>query len=154
MRLASFAVEFDAMTRSLEKAQSAMVEQEKQAYELSIAKEVQQQLLPADVPAVVGYVPSAFYKGAKDVSGDYFDFIPLGNDLWGFIVADVSGKGIPGSMVMAVTRTIVRLVAQDHPDQPAETLKKTNRLIAKQIKRGMFVTAMYAVLNARTGVIW
>ncbi|TVR11265.1 MAG: HAMP domain-containing protein [Planctomycetota bacterium] len=142
---------FNQMTRQLYVAQSALVEQEKAEYELSIAREVQQQLLPAEAPAIPGYLPFAYYKGAKAVSGDYYDFIPISDDLWGFIIADVSGKGIPGSMVMAVARTIIRLVANKHGENAAATLKETNRLIAKQIKRGMFVTAFYAVLNIRTG---
>ncbi len=145
--------EFNKMTRNLQVAQSALVEQEKAAYELSLAREVQRQLLPAEAPEIAGYDCAAFYQGAKAVSGDYFDIIPLGDGLWGFIVADVSGKGIPGSMVMAITRTIVRLIANKHRQHAAETLKETNRLIAKQIKRGMFVTAFYAILDEKSGVI-
>jgi serine phosphatase RsbU (regulator of sigma subunit) len=143
--------EFNRMTENLKEAQSALVEQEKAEYELSIAREVQKQLLPAEPPLITGFDCADFYQGAKAVSGDYYDFIPLGNGLWGFIVADVSGKGIPGSMVMAVTRTIVRLIAVKHQNSAADTLKETNRLIAKQIKRGMFVTAFYAILDERTG---
>jgi serine phosphatase RsbU (regulator of sigma subunit) len=159
------AVEFNRMTHQLYEAQSALVEQEKAEYELSIAREVQKQMLPLDATTtpypdggayyefttIAGWSVGAYYKGAKAVSGDYFDVIDLGNGLWGFCIADVSGKGIPGSMVMAVTRTIVRLVAGKHRDRPAETLKETNRLIAKQIKRGMFVTVFYAVLDDRSG---
>jgi serine phosphatase RsbU (regulator of sigma subunit) len=145
--------EFNRMTENLKEAQSALVEQEKAEYELSIAREVQKQLLPAEPPLITGFECADFYKGAKAVSGDYYDFIPLGNGLWGFIVADVSGKGIPGSMVMAVTRTIVRLIANRHQSHAAETLKETNRLIAKQIKRGMFVTSFYAILDERTGTL-
>lgn len=145
--------EFNRMTGNLKIAQSALVEQEKAEYELSIAREVQRQLLPAEAPTIMGYDSAAFYQGAKAVSGDYFDFIPLGNGLWGFIIADVSGKGIPGSMVMAVTRTIVRLVANKYQNRAAETLKETNRLISKQIKRGMFVTAFYAILDENTGSV-
>ncbi len=147
------ATEFNRMTNHLAQAQSALVEQEKAEYELSLAREVQRQLLPAEVPQIPGFDAAAFYQGAKAVSGDYFDFIPLGNGLMGFIVADVSGKGIPGSMVMAVTRTIVRLVANKHQHNAAETLKETNRLIAKQIKRGMFVTAFYAILDEATATV-
>ena len=145
--------EFNRMTQNLKIAQSALVEQEKAEYELSIAREVQRQLLPAEAPTIMGYDAAAFYQGAKAVSGDYFDFIPLGNGLWGFIVADVSGKGIPGSMVMAVTRTIVRLVANKYQNRAADTLKETNKLISKQIKRGMFVTAFYAILDENTGTV-
>jgi serine phosphatase RsbU (regulator of sigma subunit) len=143
--------EFNKMTENLKEAQSALVEQEKAEYELSIAREVQKQLLPAEPPLITGFECADYYQGAKAVSGDYYDFIPLGNGLWGFIVADVSGKGIPGSMVMAVTRTIVRLIALRNQARAAETLKETNRLIAKQIKRGMFVTSFYAVLDERSG---
>ncbi|HAT11654.1 MAG TPA: hypothetical protein DCS97_13920 [Planctomycetes bacterium] len=145
--------EFNKMTESLQEAQSAVIEQEKQAYELSLAREVQQQLLPAQPPLITGFQCHSFYQGAKAVSGDYFDFIPLGPGVWGFIIADVSGKGIPGSMVMAVTRTVVRLVAPQGGHRADETLKDTNRLIAKQIKRGMFVTAFYAVLDENTGLL-
>jgi len=144
---------FNKMTESLEIAQVAVIEQEKAAYELSLAREVQQQLLPAQPPLITGWQCHSFYQGAKAVSGDYFDFIPLSNGLWGFIIADVSGKGIPGSMVMAVTRTVIRLVAPGQGLKADETLKLTNRLIAKQIKRGMFVTAVYAVLDERTGLL-
>jgi serine phosphatase RsbU (regulator of sigma subunit) len=151
--IGELAVEFNRMTQNLASAQDALVQQEKAEYELSLAREVQRQLLPAEAPQISGYDSAAFYQGAKAVSGDYFDIIPLGNGLWGFIVADVSGKGIPGSMVMAVTRTIVRLVANKHLQHAAETLKETNRLIAKQIKRGMFVTAFYAILDENTGVV-
>lgn len=159
------AQEFNRMTTNLAAAQGALVEQEKQAYELSIAREVQKQMLPLDATTtaypdggayyafakVASCSCGAYYKGAKAVSGDYFDAIEMGNGLWGFCVADVSGKGIPGSMVMAVTRTIVRLVALKHQTRAAETLKETNRLIARQIKRGMFVTCFYAVYDERTG---
>ncbi len=151
--IGTLAGEFNRMTGNLKIAQVALVEQEKAEYELSIAREVQRQLLPAEAPTILGYDSAAFYQGAKAVSGDYFDFIPLGNGLWGFIIADVSGKGIPGSMVMAVTRTIVRLVANKHLNHAAETLKETNRLISKQIKRGMFVTALYAILDENTGTL-
>lgn len=159
------ALEFNRMTTQLNEAQGALVEQEKAEYELSIAREVQKQMLPLDSTTtpfpdggtfyafsrVPGWAVGAYYKGAKAVSGDYFDVFDLGNGLWGMCVADVSGKGIPGSMVMAVTRTIVRLVASKHLTRANETLKETNRLIARQIKRGMFVTCYYAVLDERTG---
>ena len=145
--------EFNRMTTNLKAAQSALVEQEKAEYELSIAREVQRQLLPANSPEIPGFQCASYYLGAKAVSGDYFDFIDLGNGLWGFIIADVSGKGIPGSMVMAVMRTIVRLTATKHGARASETLKETNRLIARQIKRGMFVTSFYAVLDSNTGTL-
>ena len=143
------------MTVELADATDVLVEKQAEAkraeYEMSTAKEVQQQLLPAQKPEVAGWELAGYYLGAKAVSGDYYDYIDLGNGRWGFIIADVSGKGIPGSMVMAVTRTIVRLVSMQPGIGPGQTLKQTNRLIAKNIKRGMFVTAFYAILDQTTG---
>ena len=142
---------FNLMTVDLKSATVDLVEQEAEQkraeYEMATAREVQQQLLPAEKPVIPGYELASYYKGAKAVSGDYYDYIKLGDELLGFIIADVSGKGIPGSMVMAVTRTIVRLIAAQHGTGAADTLKRTNRLIARQIKRGMFVTAFYAILD-------
>ncbi len=151
--IGTLASEFDRMTQSLKTAQAAVVEQEKAEYELSLAREVQRQLLPANPPEIPGFQCASFYQGAKAVSGDYFDFIDLGDNKWGFIIADVSGKGVPGSMVMAVTRTVIRLIAQKHTSDAHEALKETNRLMSKQIKRGMFVTAFYCVLDTTTGLL-
>ena len=71
----------------------------------------------------------------------------------GLIVADVSGKGIPGSMIMAVTQAVIHLVSLNHTDDAAKTLAAANRNLAPQIKRGMFVTAIYAILDTNTGRI-
>lgn len=151
------AAAFNSMTTDLRHITTSLVDQESKAklqqYEMETAREVQHQLLPAEKPVLQGYEIESFYQGAKAVSGDYYDFIDLGNGMVGFIVADVSGKGIPGSMVMAVMRTIVRLIAAQNSAGAAETLKRTNRLIGRQIKRGMFITAFYAVLNTKTNTL-
>jgi len=155
--IGALALAFDSMTRDLAVVTDELVDQEAEQkraeYEMQLATEVQQQLLPSQKPEISGYELSNFYKGARGVSGDYFDYIHLDENLWGFIIADVSGKGVPGSMVMAVTRTIVRLMAAQNSRNAADTLRRTNRLIAKQIKRGMFVTAFYAILDADTGLL-
>jgi sigma-B regulation protein RsbU (phosphoserine phosphatase) len=83
------------------------------------------------------------------VGGDYYDFFPVDRERLAMIVADVSGKGIPGSMVMASARTILRILGPQCGDA-AETLRQANELIAKDIRRGMFVTAMYVLLNVKT----
>jgi serine phosphatase RsbU (regulator of sigma subunit) len=151
------AIEFDKMTASLKAAQAQALEQEREQerakHEMAVGAEVQRHLLPSATPGLPGWEIAAFYKGAKAVSGDYFDFIDLGDGLHGFIIADVSGKGVPGAMVMAVARTTIRLVAPRHRANAAEALKEINRLITKQIKRGMFVTALYGIVDVATGTL-
>lgn len=142
------AAQFNEMTRSLKAAQKA--EQERQAieHELAIATEIQTKLLPDRIPQIPGYDLYSFYLSAKEVGGDYYDFLVVDPTHLGVIVADVSGKGIPGSMVMTMVRSLIRL-ASHRETSPAETLKKVNRILAKDIRRGMFVTAIYAVLDVQ-----
>jgi len=139
---------FNIMTKSLQEAQK--IEKEKLLIdsELNVASDIQARLLPEKTPQITGYQIAPFYRSAKDVGGDYYDFIPLDRDHLGIMVADVSGKGIIGSLVMSITRTVLRLVSQGN-FSAADTLSKTNRVIAQDIRRGMFVTAFYCILNAR-----
>lgn len=146
------AAQFNEMTRSLKHAQKS--EQEKQAieHELTIATEIQTKLLPDRIPQIPGYDLYSFYASAKEVGGDYYDFLVIDPTHLGIVVADVSGKGIPGSMVMTMVRSLIRL-ASHRETSPAETLKKVNRILAKDIRRGMFVTAIYAVLDVSRKVL-
>jgi serine phosphatase RsbU (regulator of sigma subunit) len=146
------AAQFNDMTRSLREAQKK--EQERQAieHELAIATEIQTKLLPDRIPQIPGYDLYSFYLSAKEVGGDYYDFLVVDPTHLGIIVADVSGKGIPGSMVMTMVRSLIRL-ASHRETSPAETLKKVNRILAKDIRRGMFVTAIYAVLDVQRKVL-
>jgi serine phosphatase RsbU (regulator of sigma subunit) len=142
------AAQFNEMTRSLRAAQK--LEQERQAieHELTIATEIQTKLLPERIPQIPGFDLFSFYLSAKEVGGDYYDFLVIDPTHLGIIVADVSGKGIPGAMVMTMVRSLLRL-ASHRETSPAETLKKVNRILAKDIRRGMFVTAIYAVLDVQ-----
>lgn len=141
---------FNNMTRNLklsvvEQLQAEAREKET-AHELNIAQEIQAKLLPESLPAIKGYDLEAFYRPSKDVGGDYYDFLVVDPNHLGIIVADVSGKGIPGALVMTMTRSLVRMAAPGDLS-PANTLKKVNRILAKDIRRGMFVTAMYGILS-------
>lgn len=89
----------------------------------------------------------AFYKAAKEIGGDYYDFINISPTKIGFVIADVSGKGVPGSLGMVVTRSIFRIQAMGG-GTAADVLKRTNELVYREIKRGMFVTMFYAILDA------
>jgi sigma-B regulation protein RsbU (phosphoserine phosphatase) len=122
------------------------------AHELAIAEELQANLLPRKVPQIPGYDVSAYYRPSREVGGDYYDFIEIDSDHLGFLIADVSGKGIPGSIVMTETKALVKSEAV-RTLSPAETLARVNRVLFNDIKRGMFVTVYYAILDPRTSVL-
>jgi sigma-B regulation protein RsbU (phosphoserine phosphatase) len=97
---------------------------------------------------VPGYDIDAFYQPSKEVGGDYYDFLQIDDNLMAMVVADVSGKGIPGSMVMTMARSLIRMEGLRNTSA-ADTLKKVNKVIARDIRRGMFVTAIYMILDIR-----
>jgi serine phosphatase RsbU (regulator of sigma subunit) len=140
---------FNIMTRNLRTAQTNAIERQAFERELNIAKEIQEKLLPERIPAIPGFDIHSHYNAAKEVGGDYYDFIVIDQTHLGIIVADVAGKGIPGAMVMTMARSLVRL-ASVRNISPGDTFKKVNRILAKDIRRGMFVTAAYMVLNVKT----
>lgn len=140
----------NAMTESLKNANRSELDQQAREHELKIATEIQSSLLPKQIPQIPGYDIAAFYHPSKEVGGDYYDFIDIDNENMAIVVADVSGKGIPGSMVMTMTRSLIRSEALRNLSTTA-VLIAVNKVIAQDITRGMFVTAMYGILNKRTG---
>ena len=85
---------------------------------------------------------------SHEVGGDFNDFIPIAKDRWGLVIADVSGKGVPAALFMALSRTLIRASAMTDAD-PARSIEHANRLICEDSKTSMFVTLFYAVLDAR-----
>ena len=128
------------------------VERKMLDHELAIAEELQANLLPRKVPQLPGYDVSAYYRPSREVGGDYYDFIEIDADHLGILVADVSGKGIPGSIVMTETRALVKSEAV-RTLSPAETLIRVNRVLYNDIKRGMFVTVFYMILSLQRGIL-
>ncbi len=128
-------------------AQAQQQERELSAYDIRIAKEVQQKLMPSTLPKIPGFEIGTYYKPAKEVGGDYYDLFPIGNHRFVAIVADVSGKGISGAMVMVMVRSVLRMLGPLGLS-PKETIIKANRLIIKDMRKGMFVSAIYGILNA------
>lgn len=122
------------------------------AHELAIAEQLQENLLPRRVPEIPGYDVSAYFRPAPKVGGDYYDFIEIDKNHLGFVVADVSGFGIPGTIVMTETKALVKSEAV-RSKSPAETLGRVNRVLHQDIKRGTFVTLFYAVLEPRTSTL-
>ncbi|RMH63464.1 MAG: HAMP domain-containing protein [Calditrichaeota bacterium] len=143
---------FNEMTQKFHAAQVNLMEQQKLQKELQVAQEIQQMLLPSDFPRVEGFDIGSYYEAAKEVGGDLFDFVEVDDETVGIVVADVSGKGVPGSLIMTMIRTAIRLESRGNKN-PADVLAKVNRFVTDDMKRGMFVTMFYVILDSRNRVI-
>ncbi|MGI9538432.1 MAG: SpoIIE family protein phosphatase [Desulfocapsaceae bacterium] len=118
-------------------------------YELSVAGDIQKSMLPSSIPRLAGYEFSAAMLPAKSVGGDFFDFIPLGENLLGIAVGDVSDKGVPAALFMAMVRSLLR--AEAHPGRSVQkVLRSVNRHLMDMNDKEMFVTVLFGVLNAIT----
>jgi serine phosphatase RsbU (regulator of sigma subunit)/anti-sigma regulatory factor (Ser/Thr protein kinase) len=118
--------------------------------ELHVAQLIQQQFLPKELPELPGWQVTAYYQPARQVGGDFYDFIELPDGLIGIVVGDVTDKGVPAALVMATTHSILR---SDAPRllSPGEVLQRANDLLFPDIPAHMFVTCLYAVLDPATG---
>lgn len=150
--LGELAYAFNDMTGRLKQAQLEQIEKEKFKKELQIAHEIQDFLLPKTIPDLPGFELRSYYSPAKEIGGDYFDYFQLNDRLLGIVVADVSGKGIPGSLGMVMTRSLLRSQVQGNPS-PSRVLSQTNVLFRENMKKGMFVTMFYAILDLETRVL-
>ena len=125
-------------------------ERERLAHEMLIARLIQQTLLPRDLPAPPGWQMAAHYQPARAVGGDFYDFIPFRNGQLGLVVGDVTDKGVPAALVMAMTRSVLRAAARRLVD-PAKVLRRVNDLLYPDIPRSMFITCFYALLDPASG---
>ncbi len=114
--------------------------------ELALAHTIQRGFLPEAVPTVPGYDMAAAWEPARQIGGDFYDFIPLPDGRLGLVVGDVADKGIPAALYMALARTAMRLVAPRTPS-PAAALQQVNTAILDTAYADMFVTIYYAVLD-------
>jgi sigma-B regulation protein RsbU (phosphoserine phosphatase) len=119
--------------------------------DLLMARDIQQGLLLEAVPRLPGWEISAMSLPARDLGGDLYDFLPLADGWHGIMIGDVSGKGLPAALRMAVTRTVFRHEAR-RGDGPATTLAAVNNGVLSEIPQGM-VTMAYAIVNTRTGCL-
>ncbi|MBN1596235.1 SpoIIE family protein phosphatase, partial [candidate division FCPU426 bacterium] len=143
---------FNEMTQRFNEAQRNLLEQERIQQEMQVAQEIQHTLLPRELPQIEGYDVSSLYRSAKEVGGDYFDFVWVDDNILGIAVADVSGKGIPGSLVMTMIRTALRLEARGN-HSATEVMSKVNAFVTRDMKKGMFVTMFYIILDSRRRII-
>src|SRR5712691_6982398 len=122
-------------------------------HDLEIARDIQRILLPSEAPAVSGFEIAGLNVPARQVSGDYFDYIKIDDEHLGVAIADVSGKGVPASLIMAICRSVLRSQAAQNAT-PSEVLQKVNRQLYPDIKEDMFISMAYLVLDhARNGAI-
>ena len=118
--------------------------------ELKVAQLIQQQFLPKNLPELSGWQVAAFYRPAREVGGDFYDFIELEDGRVGILVGDVTDKGVPAALVMASTRSIIRSDAS-RLASPGQVLERANELLVPDIPAQMFVTCLYGVLDPATG---
>jgi serine phosphatase RsbU (regulator of sigma subunit)/anti-sigma regulatory factor (Ser/Thr protein kinase)/transposase len=143
---------FNEITARFRKAQHSVVEQERLQKEMQVAQEIQQSLLPGTLPQAEGFEIGSLYRAAKEVGGDYYDFVWVDDDTLGIVVGDVSGKGVPGSLVMTMIRTALRMEARNNPSA-RDVVSRMNSFVTEDMKKGMFVTIFYVVLDSRRRII-
>jgi len=129
-----------------------ITERVRMSRELEIARQVQMRLLPKKSPVIAGFEISGVCIPAKEVGGDYFDFIELGGSKLGIVIGDVSGKGVPAAIYMTLTKGIVQSHVDDEVS-PCDVLTKVNNLLYKTIDKNTFVSLFYAVLDVKKKTI-
>jgi sigma-B regulation protein RsbU (phosphoserine phosphatase) len=122
------------------------VEKGRMERELQVARELQSSLITCETPSMPGWDFSAQWRPAREVAGDFCDFIPLDEERLGVVIADVSDKGMPAALFMALTRSVLR-ASVDRSPSPADGVAHANHLISADSTGGMFVTLFYGLLS-------
>jgi serine phosphatase RsbU (regulator of sigma subunit)/anti-sigma regulatory factor (Ser/Thr protein kinase) len=130
--------------------QAEIRERERIEGELEVARLIQQQFLPHELPELPGWQVAAYYQPARQVGGDFYDFLELPDGQLGIVVGDVTDKGVPAALVMATTHSILRAEAP-RLVAPGEVLRRVNDLLVTEMPAHMFVTCLYAVLDPASG---
>jgi sigma-B regulation protein RsbU (phosphoserine phosphatase) len=133
-----------------DRLQDEMVYRERLEAEVQFARQIQQTFIPETLPLLSGWDLAARWLTARQVGGDFYDVMELPGGRIGLFIADVSDKGVPAALFMALTRTLVR-AAVNEIESPAEALRRVNDLLIPDTQQGMFVTAVYAVLFPDSG---
>ena len=137
----------------LEKTQSEArtAAQQVISQELATAGKIQADILPDKLPEIHGWEVAAHLEPARETSGDFFDIIPLANGNWGFVIADVSDKGMGAALFMTLSYTLIRTYAIQYPTLPAFSMGMVNKRILSDTRGTMFVTCFFGVLEPDTG---
>ncbi len=128
------------------------LEKQRMEEELAIARDLQTSMLPAVCPEIKGFKIAALSIPAREVGGDFFDFIEMGADKVGFVIGDVTGKSVSGALVMSASRSVFRMLSEQELTV-RESMMHANRRLKKDVKSGMFVALLYAVLNSQDQIL-
>lgn len=158
-------INLEDLERTIEKAaeQIAFIKQAQQEHsqlesiqnDLHVAQEIQQTILPKTFPPfpeLKSFDVYAYMNAAKYVGGDFYDFFRIDHDRLGFVIADVSGKGVPAAIFMAISRTVIRAIALTE-NSAAMCMQRSNLLLCQESVNDMFVTVFYGILNIHTGMV-
>jgi serine phosphatase RsbU (regulator of sigma subunit) len=127
-------------------------ERERVEQELRVARSIQQASLPKEVPTLEGWQISPYYRPAREVGGDFYDFHLLSDGRLGLVVGDATGKGVPAALVMSTTCGMLQLAARAWgSSSPSEVLAQVNETLLARIPPNMFVTCFYAILDPESG---
>jgi sigma-B regulation protein RsbU (phosphoserine phosphatase) len=133
-----------------DRLQCEQVVRERLETEVQLARQIQQTFIPSELPRFPAWQLAARWRTARQVGGDFYDVIELSNRKLGLFIADVADKGMPAALFMALTRTLVR-AAVIETESPAMALRRVNDLLLPDTRQGMFVTAVYGVLDLDKG---
>jgi serine phosphatase RsbU (regulator of sigma subunit)/anti-sigma regulatory factor (Ser/Thr protein kinase) len=149
-RLAGQAAPAVRVAQLVRQQEAQAQERERIEQEMRVAQLIQQTLLPRELPKLSGWEVWAYYKPARAVGGDFYDFIDLEDGRLAVVVGDVTDKGVPAALVMATCRTLLRAAAS-RVSSPGEILRRVNDLLVDDIPPNMFVTCLCAILDPVTG---
>ncbi|MCP5047620.1 MAG: SpoIIE family protein phosphatase, partial [bacterium] len=128
------------------------LEKEKLEKEMELARDIQQKILPQNIPQVEGFDIAAYFSPAYEVGGDYYDFFPLTSSKLGFVIADVSGKGVSAALIMAEVKGIFESLSSVI-DSPSELMSRANEILKSSLDRSRFVTVIYGVVDLVAGTL-
>jgi sigma-B regulation protein RsbU (phosphoserine phosphatase) len=145
-QLGELAESFNAMTGEVTTLLGEVAEKGRMEQEMHAAREIQQKLLPPAPRNIPGLALSAFCEPAREVAGDYYDFLPITDTMFGVLIADVAGKGLAAGLYMAQLKVIVQSLARLH-HEPREFLIAVNTVVAQNLDAKSFITMTYGVID-------
>ena len=146
LRFMSLLVEQAGLAIYNARLHAEIIERQRTQEQIKIARQIQQRLIPSEFPEIPGIAIGTEYLAAQEVGGDYFDVYRIDHDHLGLMVFDVAGKGVPGALLMAITSTFLKMAAP-RSTSPAWVLNEVNAALSAEMRRGLFVTAIYGVLE-------